>query len=423
MGVFNEIFHSTKADSLERQGRYEEAADHALIGGGEGWQKKDRAARLLHKGRFYQKAIRYYKESLNEYPYSKTWHNYIHLVECYEALGEYDEAFELYFKEFARSSEFYLIYKKYREYCIRCPSLRLSKPRLREVYAGIYREPWGRSNYLSKEEQVQLIEDMEKEGLIEEAVDALKKSCPGGFDVVQNPEEAHFRIAELYKKGGDFTRAAEIYEVFNLIDQAAKCYERSGNIDKFALFLLANGRKSEAIALYERTGRSAKVRWVTEVSKFNLASFEHPLRQIKDLSAERKDEIFHKIKDSFNFHSERIRAGYLNFVREVMNDQLHSIITDQRWFYGPLLPIELECLYRIDGKQQKAEEVAKATAGFRQRTRALEGDRWYYDKKALEGVNAYLVGGEFFKGILVGENTLRILRKDNSHIFIMVHEI
>jgi len=87
----------------------------------------------------------------------------------------------------------------------------------------------------------------------------------------------HFRVAELYKKKGDFESAAQIYEDCNLLEHAAKCYERLGKVDKMTLYLLGEGKEHEAVALYEKAGRTAKAKWVNKVAKFHLATFEHPL--------------------------------------------------------------------------------------------------------------------------------------------------
>ncbi len=60
-------------------------------------------------------------------------------------------------------------------------------------------------SYLSEDEKAKAVDEMEKEGLFDEAIKALKTSASW---VWVTPEKVHFRVAELYKKKGDFESAA-----------------------------------------------------------------------------------------------------------------------------------------------------------------------------------------------------------------------
>lgn len=62
-------------------------------------------------------------------------------------------------------------------------------------------------SYLSEDEKAKAVDEMEKEGLFDKAIKALKTSASWVW-VTPKPEKVHFRVAELYKKKGDVVQAA-----------------------------------------------------------------------------------------------------------------------------------------------------------------------------------------------------------------------
>lgn len=264
---------------------------------------------------------------------------------------------------------------------------------------------------------------MEKEGLFDEAIEALKTSA-GWRWAVPNPEKVHFRVAELYEKKGDFESAARLYEDYNLLGYAAKCYERSRRIDKATLYLLGEGKVKEAVALYEKTERPANIERLIGLSKFDLFTFNHPLARSERVSALMRSHMLYSVRDNFQYALERIRAGEKDVLRHYDWDTKRILGADGRrlddsdgeslavqYLTYSLLPAEIEVLCRIAGDSVTAGRFSQAIQQLRMSTESVEGLEWYY---LPYYVNLYLVSGQFFKGILVGQNALERL-KNREH--------
>lgn len=415
MSLLGEIYHNVRAQTLENQGDYAGAVRHVLQGSGESWEKKQRAGHLMQQAGRYRDAVRYYLEAINEAPYRNKW-DYLPVIECYEALGEFGEALEIDFKHRCRSYSWGDIYKQYKKYREKSPSFQLSRSRLCELYVSMCR---GTSPLpdLSESERRAVIEEMAALGLIDEAIQALTEMVKWSIDRFK---EEHCKLGELYEKKGDFERAAQLYEDYNLLEQAARCYERSGKPDKAVLYLLGEGRVKDAVSLWERTGHSERIKRLLDLSEFSLLTFEHPLRRVPNLTAEKRASIFERVEDRFNAMVER-----LSFQRDKALSDLHqwsarAILTANgarldhqsgdaelmRFAGVALLPVEVESLYRMADDEDMTDQIAVAIKRLRSSTKSLEGWRWYIDPIF---VKAYLLAGQFFHGILVAEAARRIL--------------
>jgi len=189
-----------------------------------------------------------------------------HDVERLKASGRYNEAFEIIFEEQTRHyHDFGNLYQTFKEYREKCPSLTLSDSKRKEMYRGLCDGDWPAIRSFSEQDKGEIINDMEKLGLIDEAIHALRMSC-NGFESSLEPKQEHFKVAELYEKKGDFESAARICEEYCLIEPLVRCYERSERDDKVALYLLAEGKVKEAIGVYERSGNRDRAEWVKKSS-------------------------------------------------------------------------------------------------------------------------------------------------------------
>jgi tetratricopeptide (TPR) repeat protein len=324
-----------------------------------------------------------------------------HEVERLKASGRYNEAFEIVFGEQTRHyHDFGGLYRTFKEYREKCPSLNVSDSKRKEMYKGLCDGDWPAIRSLSAQDRDEIINDMEKLGLIDEAIHALKKSCDKGFDIALDPQNEHFKVAELYEKKGNFENAAQIYEDYCLLDHAVRCYERLGRIERLALYFLAEGKVQEAITLYEKAGRRDKVNWVKTATNFNLSTYEHPLRKAKHFNSNKGDLLYRvQESDEYGRREAKYKANIVLNDGELKGHQFKEI-----------LPTELVVLLRALGNGKEADQIAAMVQQLRTAMGGAKGGRlWWLEPGSR--LRHCLFSGQFFKGILLGELCLDVLSR------------
>lgn len=323
--------------------------------------------------------------------------------------GRYNEAIEIIYDDYSRDGNWWSLYETFsswrRDYY---PSLNLPQAKQREMYRNVCKGASCEStscplNSIDKEWRVRFADELEREGLIDEAIVGLKKHCDKF-----RADKSHLKLGELYEKKGDFQAALRLYMNFNLVDRAAKCFEHTGDIDKVALYRLGEGKASDGIRLYEKAGPQDRVEWFRALTKFDLARFNHPLHSLSGLTSEKRVDIFERVGDKFSARLEELRskdAGHPKQETEAIVKVRQDIAEEEghlSWLdYKPFLLLNTEAavLHRLAGNSTLEREACQRIDEAKEGAASQEGKEYI-----STSLHLYVASGQFAKAIIVGED-------------------
>lgn len=331
------------------------------------------------------------------------------IIACLEKLGRYQEALDFIIK--AGPSWAY-VYEKLEEYRSRGVSIAMPQQTIRKMYTELCStEGSGRCWFNPESEQLSLLDDMVRDGFVNEAIEALNNEH---FSYTIWDQKKDLLRAKFYAKAQDWESAIKIYEKYNLLSEAGPLYVAAGEVEKALLWLLSEGKLDEAKAFCREQSLSQAdtARWLSYV-QFNVANFQHPLAKAGDIPAALRQAIFRVVGDEFNLLRDRLADGkdfecpeMLGVLAEEDGKSLQGDHGFLMWQYmNTFLPEEWATLYRIKGGTATADSIVKAMSRVRSSAATLENHKWYWCCKYWF---AYFVSGQYLRGILVAQNILNL---------------
>ncbi len=124
------------------------------------------------------------------------------------------------------------------------------------------------SHTIGKQLKTTLREDYENEA---QAYIRKEKFVSAG-NIYETKLKDFSKAAEYYKKGGDYKRAAHMYDYLDMSRQSKEMYQKAGDFDDAASISLLEGEYEEAAQLYDRAGKKADAAAILERSGRRLAA-------------------------------------------------------------------------------------------------------------------------------------------------------